>query len=90
MNLKEEKSEVIFVNDLIKQNSALTEFVEIKQESKEVQATTIHRDKESQAVPTTRSITSNTGWKLMKAYLGEKGDLIIKNTELNLTADKQL
>ena len=26
----------------------------------------------------------------MKAYLGEKANLIIKNTELNLTADKQL
>jgi hypothetical protein len=53
-----------------------------------VQATVIIREKESQAEPTTKSIKLQTEQSLMKAYLGEKANLIITNTELNLTADK--
>ena len=78
------------MNEIVKQNSALVELVQIKQESKEVQATAKTREKECQAEPKIRSIKVNTGVSLMKAYLGEKAELIIKNTELNLTADKQL
>lgn len=55
-----------------------------------MQATAKTRQRECQAEPTTRSIKVNTGVSLMKAYLGEKAELIIKNTELNLTVDKQL
>ena len=53
-----------------------------------MQASAKTREKECQAEPKIRSIKVNTGVSLMKAYLGEKAELIIKNTELNLTADK--
>ena len=33
---------------------------------------------------------SGTGFELVNAYLGEKGDLIIKKTELSFAADKEL
>ena len=33
---------------------------------------------------------SSTGFELVNAYLGEKGELIIKKTELSFAADKEL
>ena len=33
---------------------------------------------------------SGTGFELVNAYLGERGDLIIKKTELSFADDKEL
>lgn len=54
----------------------------IKKQNQEVQACVIYKNKEVLAVATKRHITSNTGTDLLTAYLGEKGNLIIKKSEL--------
>ena len=37
-----------------------------------------------------KSIKCGTGFDLINAYLGEKGELVIKKTELSFAADKEL
>lgn len=43
-----------------------------------------------QATPAMKSTMCGTGYELINAYLGEKGDLVIKKTELSFAADKEL
>ncbi len=50
----------------------------------------IYKNKEVLAVPIKRHITSNTGTDLLNAYLGEKGNLIIKKSELQFNLDMEL
>lgn len=33
---------------------------------------------------------TDTGYELLNAYLGEKGELIVKKTEMSFAADKEL
>ncbi len=70
------------MNEIVKLNSEIAKFAEIKQSDQEVQATVKVRTKDVQATPQVRTITSNTGYDLLTAFMGEKGNLIIKQSEL--------
>ncbi len=55
-----------------------------------MQATIKIRNIDVQATPTMKSTMCGTGYELINAYLGERGDLVIKKTELSFAADKEL